>query len=116
MKRLYEAIENGVVDMADPSLKDRIAELSAVRDQAQATLALPRLRPLPRASCVDVSGIIIDRGGTSRCPILYESDIGPPFSRSEDLINSVVDMSRREFVVAEQNEIVEPRVDLHRAA
>lgn len=36
LKRLYEAIENGVVDMADPSLKDRIAELTAVRDQAQA--------------------------------------------------------------------------------
>ncbi len=36
LKRLYEAIENGVVDMADPSLKGRIAELTAVRDQAQA--------------------------------------------------------------------------------
>jgi len=50
LKRLYEAIENGVVDMADPSLKDRIAELTAVRDQAQAdaeraTSAVERLRP-----------------------------------------------------------------------
>lgn len=36
LKRLYEAIENSVVDMADPSLKDRIAELTSVRDQAQA--------------------------------------------------------------------------------
>jgi len=35
LKRLYEAIENGVVDMSDPSLKDRIAELQAVRDQAR---------------------------------------------------------------------------------
>ena len=50
LKRLYEAIENGVVDMADPSLKDRIAELTAVRDQAQAdaeraTSAVERLGP-----------------------------------------------------------------------
>ena len=35
LKRLYEAIENGVVDMGDSSLKDRIAELKAVRDQAR---------------------------------------------------------------------------------
>lgn len=51
LKRLYEAIENGVVDMADPSLKDRIAELTAVRDQAQAdaeraTSAVERLGPV----------------------------------------------------------------------
>jgi site-specific DNA recombinase len=50
LKRLYEAIENGVVDLADPSLKDRIAELTAVRDQAQAdaeraTSAVERLGP-----------------------------------------------------------------------
>jgi hypothetical protein len=55
LKRLYEAIENGVVDMADPSLKDRIAELTAVRDQAQAdaeraTSAVERLGPA-RATC-----------------------------------------------------------------
>lgn len=35
LKRLYDAIENGVLDMGDPSLKDRIAELQAVRDQAR---------------------------------------------------------------------------------
>jgi site-specific DNA recombinase len=50
LKRLYKAIENGVADIADPSLKDRIAELMAVRDQAQAdaeraTSALERLGP-----------------------------------------------------------------------
>ncbi|MGZ8273903.1 MAG: hypothetical protein ACXWUM_08300 [Burkholderiaceae bacterium] len=50
LKRFYEAIENGVVDMADPSLKDRIAELTAVRDQAQAdakraSSAVERLGP-----------------------------------------------------------------------
>src|SRR5262249_56142348 len=36
LKRLYDAIENGIVDLADPMLKDRIAELKAIRDQARA--------------------------------------------------------------------------------
>ena len=35
LKRLYDAIENGVADLSDPMLKDRIAELKAVRDQAR---------------------------------------------------------------------------------
>jgi len=34
LKRLYDAIENGIADLADPMLKDRIAELKAIRDQA----------------------------------------------------------------------------------
>jgi site-specific DNA recombinase len=34
--RLYDAIETGVADLADPMLKDRIAELKATRDQAHA--------------------------------------------------------------------------------
>jgi site-specific DNA recombinase len=47
---LYEAIENGVINAADPSLKDRIAELSAIRDQAhadaeRAAAALERVGP-----------------------------------------------------------------------
>jgi site-specific DNA recombinase len=50
LKRLYDAIENGVADLADPMLKDRIAELKAVRDQARADVeraegALDRLGP-----------------------------------------------------------------------
>ena len=36
LKRLYEAIENGVADLDDPALKERVAELSAIRDQARA--------------------------------------------------------------------------------
>jgi hypothetical protein len=36
LKRLYDAIEAGVVDLDDPALKDRIAGLKAIRDQAQA--------------------------------------------------------------------------------
>jgi len=35
LKRLCDAIENGVADLSDPMLKDRIAELKAVRDQAR---------------------------------------------------------------------------------
>jgi site-specific DNA recombinase len=35
LKRLYDAIENGVADLSDPLLKDRIAELKATRDQAR---------------------------------------------------------------------------------
>ena len=36
LKRLYDAIESGVADLDDPALKDRIAGLKAIRDQAQA--------------------------------------------------------------------------------
>ena len=35
LKRLYDAIENGVSDLSDPMLKDRVAELKAIRDQAR---------------------------------------------------------------------------------
>jgi len=36
LKRLYDAIESGVADLTDPALKERIAGLKAIRDQAQA--------------------------------------------------------------------------------
>ena len=35
LKRLYEAIENGVAHLSDPALKERVEELSAIRDQAR---------------------------------------------------------------------------------
>jgi hypothetical protein len=35
LKRLFDAIESGVAELADPMLKDRIAELKAARDQAR---------------------------------------------------------------------------------
>jgi site-specific DNA recombinase len=35
LKRLYDAIENGIADLSDPTLKDRIGELKATRDQAR---------------------------------------------------------------------------------
>ncbi len=35
LKRLYDAIEQGVADISDPALRDRIDELKATRDQAQ---------------------------------------------------------------------------------
>lgn len=36
LKRLYDVIEAGVVDLGDPALKDRIEGLKAIRDQAKA--------------------------------------------------------------------------------
>lgn len=36
LKRLYDAIEVGIADLDDPALKDRIASLKTIRDQAQA--------------------------------------------------------------------------------
>jgi site-specific DNA recombinase len=35
LKRLYDAIEAGVADLGDPALKERIASLKAIRNQAQ---------------------------------------------------------------------------------
>jgi site-specific DNA recombinase len=50
LKRLYEAIENGIADLSDPMLKERIGELKAIRDQARidaerAEEAIERLGP-----------------------------------------------------------------------
>ncbi len=36
LKRLYDAIEAGVADLDDPALKEHVASLKAIRDQAQA--------------------------------------------------------------------------------
>ena len=36
LKRLYDAIENGIADVSDPMLKERVTELKSVRDQARA--------------------------------------------------------------------------------
>jgi site-specific DNA recombinase len=36
LKRLYDAIENGIADVSDPMLKERVTELRAIRDQALA--------------------------------------------------------------------------------
>jgi hypothetical protein len=35
LMRLYEAIKNGVADLADPRLKERVAELAVIRDQSR---------------------------------------------------------------------------------
>src|SRR5262249_36043340 len=35
LKRLCDAIGNGISDLADPMLTDRVAELKAIRDQAR---------------------------------------------------------------------------------
>jgi len=36
LKRLYDAIENGIADVSDLMLKERVTELKAIRDQARA--------------------------------------------------------------------------------
>lgn len=36
LKRLYDAIENGIADVSDPLLKERVTELKGIRDQARA--------------------------------------------------------------------------------
>ncbi|MCO5155935.1 MAG: hypothetical protein M9945_04145 [Aquamicrobium sp.] len=47
LKRLYQAIENGIADPSDPTLKDRIAAVKTERDIAQVAhdRALAELRP-----------------------------------------------------------------------
>ncbi len=39
LKRRYDAIEAGVADLEDPALKERVASLKAIRDQAQSDAA-----------------------------------------------------------------------------
>jgi len=50
LKRLYDAIENGIADVSDLMLKERVTELKAIRDQARSDAeraegALDRARP-----------------------------------------------------------------------
>jgi site-specific DNA recombinase len=50
LKRLYDAIGNGIADVSDPTLRERVTELKAIRDQARADAeraegALDRLGP-----------------------------------------------------------------------
>ena len=62
LKRLYQAIENGIADPADPTLKDRGAAIRTERDIAQVAFdrAVAELQPGARittekiAACVDV--------------------------------------------------------------
>ena len=39
LKRLHDAIENGIADVSDPLLEERVTELKSVRDQARAERA-----------------------------------------------------------------------------
>ncbi|MCV0387187.1 MAG: recombinase family protein [Nitrobacter sp.] len=50
LSRLYEAIENGIADGSDPTLKDRLTSLKAERDQAKAAKdrAFAELQPETR--------------------------------------------------------------------
>jgi hypothetical protein len=58
LKRLFDAVENGVTDLSDLMLKDRIAELKAIRDQARADIeraesAKERLGPTITTQSID---------------------------------------------------------------
>ncbi|MHA6641314.1 recombinase zinc ribbon domain-containing protein [Mesorhizobium sp. A623] len=44
LNRLYDAIEAGLADLNDSVLKERMAGLKAIRDQAKPTPSVPRLR------------------------------------------------------------------------
>jgi site-specific DNA recombinase len=76
LKRLYDAIENGVADLSDPMLKDRIAELTAIRDQAHADAervedAIERLGPgitAPGAQNIRQAGPQTDANRERRLP------------------------------------------------
>jgi site-specific DNA recombinase len=50
LSRLYQAIENGIADFSDPTLKERVAALKAERDQSKGALdrAFAELRPETR--------------------------------------------------------------------
>jgi predicted transposase YbfD/YdcC len=52
LARLYPAIENGIADASDPTLKDRLAALKSDRDQAQAAKerAFAELQPETRVT------------------------------------------------------------------
>jgi site-specific DNA recombinase len=49
LKRLYQAIESGVADPSDPTLKERIATVKTERDIAQVSLARAAAELSPEA-------------------------------------------------------------------
>ena len=63
LKRLYDAIESGVADLADPTLKDCIDGLKAIHNQTQAMLqstgqkaVTPEMLRTFAKACSSVSG------------------------------------------------------------
>ncbi|MGO1164772.1 recombinase zinc beta ribbon domain-containing protein [Brucella sp. C7-11G] len=58
LSRLYAAIENGIADASDPTLKERLAALKAERDQAKAAKerAFAELQPETRIAEEKISG------------------------------------------------------------
>ena len=75
LKRLHDAIENGIADVSDPLLEERVTELKSVRDQARAERAagaLDRAGPsiAPQVSKPSPGGRQVDanRGGQLPSP------------------------------------------------
>ena len=57
LKRLYDAIENGIADVSDPMLKERVTELKSIRDQARAAEGSLKPSPArPAGACGPSSG------------------------------------------------------------
>ncbi len=60
LKRLYQAIENGIADPADPTLKDRIAAIRTERDIAQVAFdrAVAEMQPQARVTAEKVAAFV----------------------------------------------------------
>ncbi|MCJ1901234.1 MULTISPECIES: recombinase family protein [Paracoccus] len=60
LKRLYQAIENGIADSADPTLKDRIAAIRTERDIAQVAFdrAVAEMQPEARVTAEKIASFV----------------------------------------------------------
>lgn len=60
LARLYQAIESGIADPTDPTLKDRVAAVKADRDIAQAAFdrAVTELKPSARITAVKIAAFV----------------------------------------------------------
>jgi hypothetical protein len=92
LKRLYDAIENGVADLSDLMLKGRIAELKAIRDQARAD-----------AERADAAGRASRRRPSKRLPSRPASGCGP---RAADIAATTSALAQRVEVDAKEVRII----------
>ncbi|WP_412033258.1 recombinase family protein [Nitratireductor aquimarinus] len=74
LKRLYQAIENGVADPADPTLKERIETIRTERDIAQVAFdrAVAELRPEARITADKIAAFVeVMRNNVTDGPIPF---------------------------------------------
>jgi site-specific DNA recombinase len=72
LKRLYDATEAGIADIQDVSLKDRIAGLKAMRDQAQADIERAKTA-LDSAGQQAITPVMLARDYGSRVAAIAET-------------------------------------------